>query len=106
MKPKTPKSRDNFAPSQSIDRRRWDNIFKDTDDSLLHDPNRTGCDNILKDQVVKIELYGYKLVYQGGHHNVYCNEKLHYKTCGGYAGKHKFDGVVSETFKCDCEKWK
>ena len=44
------KSRDNFAPSASIDRRRWDNIFKDDDDSLLHDPNSAGCDNILKDE--------------------------------------------------------
>ena len=26
----------------------------------------------------------YKLVYQGGHHNVWCNGEQHLKTPGGY----------------------
>jgi hypothetical protein len=50
-----------------------------------------------------IEL-GYKLVYQGGHHNVYCNGPEHVWTTGGWAGK----WPIEEEFrgKCDCEYWK
>lgn len=56
---------------------------------------------------------GYKLVYQGGHHNVYCNGNTHIKTSGGYAGVCKkitpyLDSQTKEIykFKCDCGNWR
>jgi len=63
----------------------------------------------------------FTLVYQGGHHNVYCNTVEHIKTTGGYCwpevnkdkaiavaeGIAKSKGIpgYSGYFKCDCEDY-
>jgi hypothetical protein len=53
-----------------------------------------------------LELEGFKLVYQGGHHNVYCDGKKHIKTSGGSVG-HKVKLHPRWTyFKCDCQRWR
>jgi hypothetical protein len=47
---------------------------------------------------------GFSLVYQGGHHDVYCNGIRHQWFGGGYAG------IAQKRFqregKCDCAYWK
>lgn len=46
----------------------------------------------------------HKLVYQGGHHRVYCDEKTHLAGIGGYTDPHiSRDEFVPERFgRCDC----
>ncbi|HZF98249.1 MAG TPA: hypothetical protein VEY92_08410 [Pseudoxanthomonas sp.] len=52
------------------------------------------------------ELDGFKLVYQGGHHEVYCNGTVHKATQGGgYARVEPVYAVGSE-FCCDCANWR
>ena len=48
---------------------------------------------------------GYKMVYQGGHHNVYCNGVGHIRTTGGWVGI-TFPLRPKETGRCDCEAYK
>jgi len=47
----------------------------------------------------------YTLVYQGGHHNVYCNGEKHIYTRGGGTTKITIAGYDREGC-CDCERWK
>lgn len=50
-----------------------------------------------------------KRVYQGGHHDVWCDGEKHRKTAGGYCWPEKpFDELAQTAgpeFKCDCRKW-
>ena len=46
----------------------------------------------------------YKLVYQGGHHNVYCNGRTHYKMTGGYRQLQE-EKSIGKKYKCDCKMW-
>jgi len=53
----------------------------------------------------------FSLVYQGGHHDVYCNGERHYSTKGGYAGKHDIEEDIKEAdveylYRCNCEEFK
>ena len=50
-------------------------------------------------------LVQFKLVYQGGHHNVYCDGKSHIWTTGGWAGNHPIVPSGFAPAGCDCEKW-
>jgi len=54
------------------------------------------------------ELGGFKLVYQGGHHNIYCDGSRHLKTSGGrcHPPKWKSHAIVDYEFNCDCERYK
>jgi hypothetical protein len=53
------------------------------------------------------------LVYQGGHHNVYCDGEFHIKTSGGYTQVEPYekkpciDRKTKRIYKteCSCEKW-
>jgi hypothetical protein len=47
----------------------------------------------------------YRLVYQGGHHNVYCDGNEHIWTSGGTTGIHKKPYRLSRWGNCDCEKY-
>ena len=50
----------------------------------------------------------FKLVYQGGHHNIYCNGNIHIKTSGGFCHPSVSQSRVlgDYSFKCDCDKWR
>jgi hypothetical protein len=48
----------------------------------------------------------YKLVYQGGHHNVYCNGARHYRTSGGFTRYSSDKMGHGFTLSCDCARWK
>ena len=51
----------------------------------------------------------YELVYQGGHHDVYCNGKDHVTTEGGFChpsiDRNRAFTYDDHSFKCDCKKW-
>jgi len=55
-----------------------------------------------------VKLDGFELVYQGGHHSIYCNGKKHLKVAGGKCEPVRFTSyaIVDYSFKCDCEKWR
>lgn len=57
-------------------------------------------------EVVKLD--NFKLVYQGGHHNIYCDGEEHLKTSGGKYHPEIWESyaIVDYRFKCDCERWK
>lgn len=57
-------------------------------------------------RIVKLDRF--KLVYQGGHHSIYCDGEKHLKTSGGKHQSVKFVkyAIVDYSFKCDCEKWR
>lgn len=46
----------------------------------------------------------FKHVYDGGHHSVYCNDKMHLTIGGGHTG-FAF-GVKAAISICDCENYK
>ena len=54
------------------------------------------------DDLVKLD--DFKLVYQGGHHNIYCDSEIHLKTLGGRYHPNIFVdyAIVDYEFKCDC----
>ena len=82
------KSKSNYSPSYELDRRRFDTIFKDQPDTPILDDS-------------------YKLVYQGGHHDVYCNSSVHLSGFGGTCHNViRKDFTVKRSFKCDCENYK
>lgn len=43
------------------------------------------------------------LVYQGGHHDVFCDGSKHVRAYGGKCG---WEPAFIDEFLCDCEKWK
>lgn len=49
-------------------------------------------------------------VYQGGHHDVYCNGTAHVWLSGDQFGVAKINPTATSarirTGKCDCERWK
>ncbi len=48
---------------------------------------------------------GFLLVYQGGHHDVFCDGKTHKTTNGGWTlieSRYKLTG----SYPCDCARWK
>ena len=47
---------------------------------------------------------GFELVYQGGHHDVYCNGTRHIWLDGGYC--RILPPKFSREGKCDCAYWK
>ena len=51
----------------------------------------------------------FKLVYQGGHHDVYCDAKEHLIPKGGgkcHSSINREKMVfIDSRFKCDCPKW-
>jgi hypothetical protein len=52
----------------------------------------------------------WKLVYQGGHHDVYCNGETHLTTSlGGWActarEPHEARVVRNKLNRCDCARW-
>lgn len=56
--------------------------------------------------------YTFRLVYQGGHHNVYCNTAHHFKSRGGSCHSDvDRKNLVPLRYtaplltKCDCHKW-
>jgi hypothetical protein len=75
----------------------------------------------------KLNLNDWNLVYQGGHHNVYCNGEKHFKTGGGFCniGNHtkEFHVILAQYYaerladrmncsfeemfytKCDCSHY-
>lgn len=70
---------------------------------------------------IYLTVDNFKLVYQGGHHNVYCNGTHHIKTGGGFCGIggiiNKKDEIIKsldrfknvykdEPMRCNCAKWK
>ena len=68
------------------------------------------CMELVRDLVYWRELKsvvtipeGYVLVYQGGHHNVYCDKERHIWTRGGYAG---WPVTYIRSGKCDCHKYR
>jgi hypothetical protein len=56
----------------------------------------------IEDVVSEIE---WTLVYQGGHHNIYCNGVEHIRSTGGWTGICK-DIRFMDRFKCDCVRYK
>lgn len=50
-------------------------------------------------------LDGKKLVYQGGHHSVYCDGASHVWIMGGWASS-CINKVLMRRGKCDCAYWK
>ncbi len=54
----------------------------------------------------------FAVVYQGGHHTVWCDGERHKKSEGGYAACYDQDKVTNpKRFKpgeypCDCQKWR
>lgn len=46
---------------------------------------------------------GYRLVYQGGHHNVYCNGQRHIRTTGGSTQLSPIEPRAERD--CDCAAW-
>ena len=70
---------------------------------------------------IYLTIDDFELVYQGGHHNVYCNGTHHIKTGGGFCGIggtiNKKDEIIkslgrfkstykNETMRGSCDKWK
>ena len=53
-----------------------------------------------------LEESGFKLVYQGGHHDVYCDGQRHLRTTGGTLGHSVHLNTRWPMFRCDCDKWK
>jgi hypothetical protein len=49
---------------------------------------------------------GYALVYQGGHHSVYCNGKTHIRITGGYATSQPIREYAGGRPACDCKTWR
>lgn len=49
-------------------------------------------------------LSGFKLVYQGGHHNVFCDGAEHVHTNGGFTRASPVNHIMRRG-KCDCAKW-
>lgn len=58
-----------------------------------------------QERVQALGLDSWKLVYQGGHHNVFCDGKYHAWTNGGYTECSPMS-VIGRVGKCDCERWK
>lgn len=52
-------------------------------------------------RALKPDDVGFKLVYQGGHHDVWCNGVEHRSCSGGHAGK--WDKVTYSQYRCNCE---
>lgn len=52
-----------------------------------------------------LESSGFRLVYQGGHHSVYCDGKEHASTDGGATLYMPQTREVMERYACDCAKW-
>lgn len=51
----------------------------------------------------------YKLVYQGGHHSVFCNRENHIRVAGGKSFLQNHNNPrwnKLQPFSCDCYKWK
>ena len=48
---------------------------------------------------------GYRLVYQSGHGDVWCNGHEHQHRTGGEAGINEPFGVLTKTHRCDCARW-
>ena len=48
----------------------------------------------------------YKLVHQGGHHNVYCDGDRHLWTDGGFCHADIEIPYVRREGKCDCHRFK
>jgi hypothetical protein len=48
---------------------------------------------------------GYKLTYQGGWHNVYCNGVMHITTTGGYTDILEPTLKVLADYKCNCSQF-
>lgn len=51
------------------------------------------------------ELSGFKLVYQGGHHDVFCDGETHKITNGG-STKIEPRAKVKRVEGCDCARWR
>lgn len=49
---------------------------------------------------------GFRLVYQGGHHNLYCDGVKHLRTTGGELQHAVVPNARWPLFKCDCARWK
>lgn len=47
---------------------------------------------------------GYKLVHQGGHHDVYCDGLTHIRTSGGFTGISLPRLFKGKEF-CDCQRY-
>lgn len=54
---------------------------------------------------LKADDEGFKLVYQGGHHDVWCNGTEHRQSQGGTVGISP-SKVVRLVTSCDCAYWK
>ena len=55
-------------------------------------------------QAVRLTLPDFQMVYQGGHHDVWCDGRTHIWTTGGWAGQWPVE--FSRSGKCDCARWK
>ena len=53
----------------------------------------------------QIFIRGYKRVYQGGHHDVYCNGRYHVWTSGGFCHPDEEPRVFKRGGPCDCKRW-
>lgn len=49
---------------------------------------------------------GYRLVYRGGHHNVYCDGTRHIWTGGGFVWPDEWPKRVKSEAGCDCARWR
>lgn len=50
------------------------------------------------------EHAAYKVVYQGGHHDVLCNGESHITRGGGWVGLNKSKYIMRRG-RCDCARW-
>lgn len=48
---------------------------------------------------------GFRCVYQGGHHSVYCNGSQHRFTNGGSTRIERTFKFNGEPYKCNCARW-
>ena len=51
-----------------------------------------------------LTLPDFQMVYQGGHHDVWCDGRTHIWTAGGWAGQWPVE--FRRSGKCDCARWK
>ncbi len=57
-----------------------------------------------KNLAMKDNLLNFKLVYRGGHHTVYCDDRIHLTTYGGTVSPDVYPVIKqhSSGYPCDC----
>ena len=58
-----------------------------------------------KEAEIEAALAGFRSVYRGGHHAVFCDGKNHKATSGGGFTKIEAPHKIAHEYACDCERW-